>query len=66
MQVNCECVLKRLMNQLICMSQKGVFFVILKEISPVVSFHETDRNLLAGNLCNMAFVGGQVIVHMKS
>ena len=47
------------------MSQKGVFFVMLKEIGHVVSFHNDGRNLLAGNLCSMAFFGSQVIVGMK-
>ena len=47
------------------MSQKGVFFVMSKEIGPVVSFRKADRNLFAGNLGNMAFFGSQVIVGMK-
>ena len=47
------------------MSQKGVFSVMLKEIGHVVSFRNAGRNLLAGNLCSMAFFGSQAIVGMK-
>lgn len=47
------------------MLQKGVFFVMSKEIGPVVSFRKADRNLFAGNLGHMAFFGSQVVVGMK-